>query len=164
MKQISIQITSETARQIAGLAEHWGLAPQRHNTPVVERAVATVHLLEIGYEVYQRRMAELTTERTHAPMPTDSHIPQLLRTWSAGLRSGYSLGQAINRSAGDFDDPGLTRAAELVSDGVRPLAALAEWQTADGTRDSEIVVSLVASQMETGGNLADKLDFLAGVL
>jgi hypothetical protein len=62
MKQISIQITGETARQIAGLADHWGLAPQRHNTAVIERAVATMYLLEVGYTEYRRRLDELTRE------------------------------------------------------------------------------------------------------
>lgn len=56
MKQISIQITDETARQMAALAERWGLPAQRHNTPVIERAVATLFMLEIGYEEYTRRL------------------------------------------------------------------------------------------------------------
>jgi hypothetical protein len=43
MKQISIQITDETARQIAELASRWGLPPERHNTPVVERCVERVY-------------------------------------------------------------------------------------------------------------------------
>jgi hypothetical protein len=58
MKQISIQITDETARQMAKLAKRWGLPPERHNTPVIERAIATVFMLEIGYEEYTRRMKE----------------------------------------------------------------------------------------------------------
>lgn len=56
MKQISIQITDETARQMAALAERWGLPAQRHNTPVIERAVATMFMLEIGCEEYTRRL------------------------------------------------------------------------------------------------------------
>lgn len=56
MKQISIQITDETARQIAALAERWGLPAQRHNTPVIERAIATLFMLEIGYEEYNKRL------------------------------------------------------------------------------------------------------------
>ncbi len=56
MKQISIQITDETARQIAALAEQWGLPVQRHNTPVIERAIATLFMLEIGYEEYSKRL------------------------------------------------------------------------------------------------------------
>ena len=57
VKQISIQITAETARQMAELAVHWGLPGQRHNTAVVERAVAVVHGLEIGWAEYRRRMS-----------------------------------------------------------------------------------------------------------
>lgn len=62
MPQISIQITSETARQIADLATEWGLPKVRHNTAVVERAVALAYMLDIGYDRYQRRIAELTDE------------------------------------------------------------------------------------------------------
>lgn len=62
MKQISIQITNETARQIAALAAQWGLAPERHNTAVIERAVATVFMLEIGYDLYQARLEQLRRE------------------------------------------------------------------------------------------------------
>lgn len=56
VKQISIQITDETARQMAALAERWGLPAQRHNTPVIERAIATMFMLEIGWEEYTRRL------------------------------------------------------------------------------------------------------------
>lgn len=59
MKQISIQITDETARQMAQLAQRWGLPRERHNTPVLERAIATMFMLEIGYDEYRRRLAEL---------------------------------------------------------------------------------------------------------
>lgn len=59
MKQISIQITEETARQIARLAEQWGYPTQRHNTPVIERAVATVFMLEIGWQEYQERLNQM---------------------------------------------------------------------------------------------------------
>lgn len=59
MKQISIQITEETARQIARLAKLWGLPSERHNTPVIERAIATVFMLEIGYHEYTTRLEQM---------------------------------------------------------------------------------------------------------
>ncbi len=59
MPQISIQITKETARQMADLAAHWGLPRVRHNTAVLERAVALAYMLEVGYDVYQRRYQEI---------------------------------------------------------------------------------------------------------
>ncbi len=62
MKQISIQITNETARQIADLAVLWGLPKQRHNTSVIERTVATIYMLEIGYDEYRQRYEALTQE------------------------------------------------------------------------------------------------------
>jgi hypothetical protein len=58
MKQISIQITDETARQMVKLAKRWGLPPERHNTPVIERAIATIYMLEIGYEEYTQRLKQ----------------------------------------------------------------------------------------------------------
>ncbi len=59
MPQISIQITKETARQMADLAAHWGLPRVRHNTAVLERAVAMAYMLEVGYDEYQRRIHEI---------------------------------------------------------------------------------------------------------
>ena len=59
MKQISIQVTDETARQMEKLARRWGLSPTRHNTAVIERAVATIFILEIGYEEYSNRLKEM---------------------------------------------------------------------------------------------------------
>ena len=57
-----MQITEETARQMADLAELWGLPRIRHNTAVIERTVALAYMLEIGYDKYQRRVQELTDE------------------------------------------------------------------------------------------------------
>lgn len=62
MKQISIQITDETARQMAQLATRWGLPTERHNTAVIERTIATVFMLEVGYSEYQKRLKLLTAE------------------------------------------------------------------------------------------------------
>jgi hypothetical protein len=59
MKQISIQITDETARQIARLAGYWGLPQERHNTAVIERAVATIFMLEIGYDEHTKRLKQI---------------------------------------------------------------------------------------------------------
>ena len=59
MKQISIQIADETARQIALLAQYWGYPEQRHNTAVIERAINTIYMLEYGTEEYKRRLQEM---------------------------------------------------------------------------------------------------------
>ena len=62
MKQISIQVTDETARQMEKLARRWGLPPARHNTPVIERAIAAIYLLEIGYDEYTQRLKQMKEE------------------------------------------------------------------------------------------------------
>jgi len=59
MKQISIQIADETARQIASLAKYWGYPTQRHNTAVIERAINTIYMLEYGTEEYKQRLKEM---------------------------------------------------------------------------------------------------------
>jgi hypothetical protein len=71
MKQISIQITDETARQIARLAKRWGLPQERHNTPVIERAIATIFMLEVGYDEYTRRMAQIKQDGDRRTMSDD---------------------------------------------------------------------------------------------
>jgi hypothetical protein len=70
MKQISIQITDETARQIARLSRRWGLPLERHNTAVIERAIATIFMLEIGYEEYQARLERMQRAGADSPDPT----------------------------------------------------------------------------------------------
>jgi len=64
MKQISIQIADETARQIAWLAEYWGYTAQRHNTAVIERTVNTIYMLEVGCEEYRHRLQEMGVDTT----------------------------------------------------------------------------------------------------
>ena len=59
MKQISIQIADETARQISLLAKYWGYPAQRHNTAVIERAINTIYMLEYGTEEYKQRLKEM---------------------------------------------------------------------------------------------------------
>ena len=59
MKQISIPITDLTARQMASLAQRWGLPDKRYNTAVIERAVTTIFMLEIGCQQYQARLEKI---------------------------------------------------------------------------------------------------------
>ena len=44
---------------MAQLARYWGLPPERHNTAVIERAVATIFMFEIGYDQYKARLQEM---------------------------------------------------------------------------------------------------------
>ena len=46
MNHISIQLDEETKRHISQLAAWWGLPEQRHNTPVISRAIDLVVTIE----------------------------------------------------------------------------------------------------------------------
>ena len=50
---------------MAALAKKWGLHRTRHNTPVIERAIATVFMFEIGTEQY-KQILELMHEESDA--------------------------------------------------------------------------------------------------
>ena len=175
MKQISIQITDITARQMAVLAEHWGLPPQRHNTAVVERAVATIHLLEIGYETYQARLKQLTTEPVpahRAALPAEvqaleAQLPELLRILENGLRAGYSLVQALGMAASDLGEPTgpfTQTLVDQISGGIPLPVALANWQSQLASTDLDLLCATVRLQLITGGNLADKFSLLNQIL
>lgn len=55
VKQLSFQITDETARQIAELAKQWGLRGKRYNTPVIERCIERVYQQEIAKRERERK-------------------------------------------------------------------------------------------------------------
>lgn len=46
MKQTSIQLDTETKRQIAQLASWWGLSPERNITAVISRMAQTTYMIE----------------------------------------------------------------------------------------------------------------------
>lgn len=50
MKQTSVRLDDETFRQIAELAELWGLPEVRHLSQVVTRCVERVHTQEFSAE------------------------------------------------------------------------------------------------------------------
>lgn len=52
MKQISLTVPDETVRQIAALALRWGLPKQRHNGPVVERAIERIYQQEMEESMF----------------------------------------------------------------------------------------------------------------
>jgi len=62
MKQISLQLSEETIKQIKALAERWGEPETRHNTIVIVRCIERV------YGEWRNSMSE-TKEITWAEMP-----------------------------------------------------------------------------------------------
>lgn len=181
MKQLSLQITDETARQIAALARHWGLPRERHNTPVIERAIATIHMFEIGYGVYQARLAELKSAGDR-PVPLERHtiggtpmtttaettpLLLLMRACENTLRAGYSLLQSLDLAAGELPDPlrgEIAQVTDAIREGQPVIAALTEWAARSATPDVGLFVDTLREQLANGGNLADKLAYMARLI
>lgn len=173
MKQISIQITAITARQIAQLAEHWGLPAERHNTPVIERAVAAIHMFEIGYAAYQNQLAQTLSATSEAPTMDeklrlfDTQVPLMLRVMENALRSGYNLKQTFEIVAADLPDPAQSEVRLLLADLNANLPfpeALNAWLNRLPSRDLNLLMGTLRAQFEQGGNLADRLQALGQTL
>lgn len=87
---------------------------------------------------------------------------ELSRSLAAGLRAGYSLRQALQRTAVDAGDPDLVTVARKAGDGQPLPQVLDAWKN---TRpDHDLVIAAIRLQLEDAGNLADKLDFLGRLL
>jgi Flp pilus assembly protein TadB len=87
---------------------------------------------------------------------------ELCRSLEAGLRAGYSVRQALERTAADAGDPGLAAIAARATDGEPLPRVLDAWQAA--FPDHDLVIAAIRLQLEDSGNLADKLGFLGRVL
>jgi Flp pilus assembly protein TadB len=87
---------------------------------------------------------------------------ELCRSLEAGLRGGYSLRQALERTAADAGDSGLAAIAARATAGEPLPRVLDAWQAA--LPDHDLVIAAIRLQLEDAGNLADKLGFLGRVL
>ena len=87
---------------------------------------------------------------------------ELCRSLEAGLRAGYSLRQAMQRTAADAGDPLLAGIAARAADGEPLPQVLDAWKAA--LPDHDLVVAAIRLQLEDSGNLADKLGFVARLL
>lgn len=86
---------------------------------------------------------------------------ELLRSLEAGLRGGYSLRQAIARTANDLPSEDLASVAASAS-GAPVEGLFDEWGRDDP--DIALVAGAIHLQMETLGNLADTFGLLSRVL
>jgi Flp pilus assembly protein TadB len=90
----------------------------------------------------------------------DRQAIELMRSVESGLRAGFSLRQALERTAQDIDDPGLGTAAASARAGVPLLDIVAAWRQAESNPTVRFLLGAVTVQVRDGGNLADKLGFL----
>ena len=97
----------------------------------------------------------------------DHQLPVLMDLLASGLRAGFSLMQALQHSGSQLDAPIGPSIESVVSDitmGLDVETALGRWIERTGSDDLEMIVTAMLVQREVGGNLAEILENIAGLL
>ena len=96
-----------------------------------------------------------------------NQIPEFLHVLEATLRSGYSVGQSFEIVARDIKGPIGVEVQQVlvnVQNGVSWMDALDEWLNRCPSFELDMLVATMKEQKESGGNLANKLQFIAQIL
>jgi hypothetical protein len=67
MKHLTVDIDKETARQIARLAQIWGLPKTRHNSPVISRCVERIYKTEVAKQELDKFDRAINNNSVDAP-------------------------------------------------------------------------------------------------
>ncbi len=106
------------------------------------------------------------TERSHTQLVANQ-IPEFLHIMEVSLRSGYSISQSLEIVTKDMNGP-LSAEVQHVLDETKngtPLPqAFDNWLTRCPSLDLDLTVATLHEQMEAGGNLANKFQFVAQLL
>ncbi len=97
----------------------------------------------------------------------EHQLPILMDLLASGLRAGFSLMQALQHSGSQLEAPVGPSIESVVSDitmGLDVETALRRWIERTGSDDLEMVVTAILVQREVGGNLAEILENIAGLL
>lgn len=89
-------------------------------------------------------------------------IVEFFRTLEHALRAGFSLRQALERAAGDFESDRLRDAARSAAAGAPLTTLFDDWATTEP--DIGLLAGAIRLQTETQGNLADTLGLLHAVI
>jgi tight adherence protein B len=97
----------------------------------------------------------------------EKQIPEFLHVMEVALRSGYSLKQGLEMVAKDMNGRMAAEAQQIIDDlksGVALPMALDQWLLRCPSRDLDLVIAAIGVQLESGGNLANKFQFIADIL
>jgi tight adherence protein B len=97
----------------------------------------------------------------------DQQFPQALALFSRALRAGHSMTAALQMVGSELPDPvgpEFALVSKEIALGLSPATAMANLQDRLDASDLPVFVTAVLVQLETGGNLAEILDSLAGVI
>ncbi|NJN53266.1 MAG: hypothetical protein HC804_00035 [Anaerolineae bacterium] len=105
-------------------------------------------------------------EQTHAQLVANQ-IPEFLHLMEVSLRSGYNVSQCLEIAVKDMSGPMTTEVQLVLAEakaGVPLLQAFDNWLSRCPSLDLDLTVATIHEQMEAGGNLANKFQFVAQVL
>lgn len=94
-------------------------------------------------------------------------IPEFLHVMEVALRSGHSLIQALEMVTKDMTGPLAAEVGCVLADlkeGTPLLTAMDQWLARAPSRSLDLVIATIRVQLEAGGNLADRFQFIAQLL
>jgi tight adherence protein B len=97
----------------------------------------------------------------------EGQIPDLLDLLASGLRAGFSFFQSLQHAADQMDAPIGPTVQQVITEmtvGFDVETALRRWVERTGSLDLELAVSAILIQREVGGNLAEVLDNISGIM
>ncbi len=115
----------------------------------------------VGFFVPRIVVAQATSRRL---VQFETQLPDTLGLWVNGLRSGYSVLQAMEAISRDAPEPTTTefkRVVQEVQIGIDMEAAFEHMLNRMESEDLDLVVTAVNIQREVGGNLAEILEVIA---
>lgn len=105
-------------------------------------------------------------EQSHTQLVTNQ-IPEFLHVMETSLRSGYSVSQSLEIVVKDMNGALAAEVQQVLDDlkaGTPFLQAFDNWLTRCPSLDLDLTVATLHEQLEAGGNLANKFQFVAQVL
>lgn len=104
---------------------------------------------------------------TDQTQTTENQLQEFLHLMETSLRSGYNIRQSLEIIAKDGSKPLVTAVQQLLAEidsGLPLLDTLDNWLQRQPSLELDLIVASFHVQLESGGNLANKLLFVSQLL
>ena len=115
----------------------------------------------VAPRVAKRRMVHRTAQALEA------QLAELVEAWALAIRSGLSVGQALESAAAQVQEPMASLVGQILAErrvGTPFEALLRRFGEAVGSEEAKLLVLVVTIHRKTGGNLARALEELAATI
>ncbi len=99
--------------------------------------------------------------------PIVDQIPDFLHVMEVTLRSGFNIVQSLEIVAGDLKEPMTNELRQVLAEvqaGESWKSALDNWFTRCPSLELDLLIATLDEQRESGGNLANKFQFIGQLL